>query len=382
LDLTDLKKRGKARKIICAGCLPQRRGQKLVALLPEVDGFVGIGAIQRMPEVVKRVLAGEKVFLESDLTYNPTAATPRWRSAPEWSTYLRIADGCSNYCTYCTIPDIRGPYRSRPIADLVTEFGQMVDAGMKEICLIAQDTTAYGHDLHGRPDLAQLLLALAEVPFSGWIRLLYMHPEHVTNRLLDVMPQIPQLVHYVDLPLQHVSKNMLFRMGRRGSKQEILELVAKIRQVLPDVAIRTTFMTGFPQETEGDFEAVLDFLQEAKLDRVSAFRFWPEEGTPAASMVNQIPEDVRDDRLARLMALQEGISLEVNQSFVGKTLQVLLEESVDGIWKGRSYRDAPEVDGEVKVLAGGAAGAALQAGNFVQVAISRAEVHDLEGAPA
>lgn len=380
LDLAELKKTGQAKKIICAGCLPARRGEKLRELLPEVDAFVGMGAMRLMPQVIERALAGERVFIDADHEFVPTAATPRWRSAPEWSAYLRIADGCSNFCSYCTIPTIRGPYRSRPLEDLVAEFRQLVARDVKEVCLIAQDTTAWGHDLSGRPDLAQLLTALGEVPFDGWIRVLYMHPEHLTQALIDRMASLPQVVHYVDLPLQHVSKAVLYRMGRRGTKEEILHLIANIRAAMPDVAIRTTFMTGFPQETEGDFEALLNFLQEAHLDRVSAFRFWPEEGTPAASMVNQVPEDVGDDRLARLMALQEGISLQVNQQLVGKTLRVLLEESVEGIWKGRSYRDAPEVDGEVKVLAQGRTD--LAAGMFLDVKITRAEVHDLEGVPA
>ena len=233
LDLAGLKKRSKGRKLLCVGCLPQRRGRQLMDLLPEVDGFVGVGAVPRMPELVGRVLQGERVFEDSDFDYVPNAATPRWRSAPEWSTYLRIADGCSNFCSYCLIPSIRGPYRSRPLPDVVGEFRELVAGGVKEICLIAQDTTAYGHDLETRPDLAGLLLALGEVPYDGWIRLLYMHPEHVTDRLLDVLPQIPQLVPYVDLPLQHVAKGVLQRMGRRGSKQEILSLVANIRAALP-----------------------------------------------------------------------------------------------------------------------------------------------------
>lgn len=380
LDLADLKKSGKAKKIICAGCLPARRGEKLREILPEVDAFVGMGAMRQMPQVIERIMAGEKVFVDADHEFVPTVETPRWRSAPEWSTYLRIADGCSNFCSYCTIPTIRGPYRSRPLEDIVAEFRQLVEREAKEICLIAQDTTAWGHDLPNRPNLADLLTALGEVPFDGWIRLLYMHPEHLTSKILSSMAAIPQVVHYVDLPLQHVAKNVLYRMGRRGTKEEILHLIANIRAAMPDVAIRTTFMTGFPQETEGDFEALLDFLQCARLDRVSAFRFWPEEGTAAATMVNQIPEDVGDDRLARLMALQEGISLQVNQRLVGKTLKVLLEESVDGIWKGRSYRDAPEVDGEVKVLAQGRTD--LAPGMFINVQITRAEVHDLEGIPA
>lgn len=381
LDLAELKKAHPSRKLICVGCLPQRRGEQLAGLLPEVDGFAGVGAAGQIVEVVRRVLAGERVCLGSDFAYQPTADTPRWRSAPQWSTYLRIADGCSNHCSYCTIPSIRGPYRSRPLDDIVAEFASLAAEGVPEVCLIAQDTTAWGRDLAEGLQLADLLRRLGEVPFTGWLRLLYMHPERVDSRLLDAMAGLPCLVHYADLPLQHVAENVLRRMGRRGSKQESLRLVANLRAAMPEVAIRTTFMCGFPQESEDDFEALLGFMQQARLDRVSAFRFWPEEGTPAAQLPNQIPEEVRDERLARLMALQERLSLQVNQRFVGRTLEVLLEEFVDGIWKGRSYRDAPEVDGEVKVLPAGEGGPVLQAGSFVKVLVTRAEVHDLEGKP-
>lgn len=377
LDMSDLKKGKRSRVVICTGCLPSRRGNKLVELLPEVDAFVGVGSVGRLPEVVRRALAGEKVVIGEDFTYSPTAQTPRWRSAPQWSTYLRIADGCSNFCSFCTIPDIRGPYRSRPVDDIVDEFQNMVSEEVREVCLIAQDTTVYGTDLPDRRSLPQLLQAMGEVPYAGWIRLLYMHPEHVTAKLVEAIAALPQVVHYVDLPLQHVSKNVLYRMGRRGDKQQCLDLIRMIRSILPDAAIRTTFMTGFPQETEGDFEALLEFVQEARLDRVSAFRFWPEEGTPAATMVNQIPEDVGDDRLARLMELQEMISLDVNRQQEGQILQVLVEEYVAPVWKGRSYRDAPEVDGEVKIV--GLGPQSLTPGSFVLVKITRAEVHDLEG---
>ncbi|MEN6547254.1 MAG: MiaB/RimO family radical SAM methylthiotransferase, partial [Armatimonadia bacterium] len=280
-------------------------------------------------------------------------------------------------CSFCAIPDIRGPYRSRPVDDVVAEFQKMVSENVREVCLIAQDTTVYGWDLPDRPNLAKLLQTMGEVPYAGWIRLLYMHPEHVSDKLLEAIAALPQVVHYVDLPLQHVSKNILYRMGRRGDKQQCLALINMIRSILPDAAIRTTFMTGFPQETEGDFEAMLEFIQEARLDRVSAFRFWPEEGTPAATMVNQIPEEVRDDRLARLMELQEMISLDVNRKLEGQILQVLVEEYVAPVWKGRSYRDAPEVDGEVKIV--GLGPQSLTSGSFVLVKITRAEVHDLEG---
>jgi len=317
------------------------------------------------------------VFVASDLDGLDTAEAPRWRSAPEWSTYLKIADGCSNRCTYCTIPLIRGPFRSRPVEDVVREFGQLVAGGVQEVCLIAQDTAMYGTDLGGRVGLSDLLQRLGEAPFDGWIRVMYMHPEHVTDDLLATMAATPRVVHYLDLPLQHAAKNVLFRMGRKGTREECLALVRRIRDAMPDAAIRTTFMTGFPQETEGDFEVLLDFLEEARLDRVSAFRYWAEEGTPAAEMPNQIPEEVRDERLARLLAVQEMISLEVNQRFVGQRLRVLVEECVEGVFKGRSYRDAPEVDGEVKII--GAPAGALAVGQFADVEITRAEVHDLSG---
>ena len=379
LDLADLKQ-GQAKALICAGCLTQRRGSDLLTAMPEVDAFTGVGVAARMPEVIARVLAGERLYLESDLGCLETAASPRWRSAPEWSAYLKIADGCSNRCSYCTIPDIRGEYRSRPPADVADEFGQLVAGGVREVCLIAQDTTMYGYDLPERANLADLLHRLAESPFDGWVRVMYMHPEHVSDALLETMAALPVVVPYLDIPLQHVSKSVLYRMGRRGTKDDCLELVRRVRSFMPEAAIRTTFMTGFPQETEGDFEALLDFLEEARLDRVSAFRFWPEGGTPAAAMPNQIPDEVRDERLARLLAVQEMISLDRNREFVGRRLRVLVEEEVEGIWKGRSYRDAPEIDGEVKIIVP-PGGAALAAGQFAEVEITRAEVHDLEGTP-
>jgi ribosomal protein S12 methylthiotransferase len=378
LDLADLKGTS-AKALICAGCLPQRRGRELLDTMPEVDAFVGVGQATHLPDVVQRVLAGERVYLDSDLEEIATAEEPRWRSSPEWSAYLKIADGCSNRCTYCTIPDIRGLYRSRSADDIVAEFRQLVDGGVKEVILIAQDTTMYGYDLPGEETLPRLLEKLGAVPYDGWIRVMYLHAEHVSDALLETMAAIPQVIHYLDIPLQHVSKGVLYRMGRRGTKEDSLQLVRNIRRVMPDAALRTTFMTGFPQETEGEFEALLEFVQEAKLDRVSAFRFWPEDGTMAAGMPAQIPEEVRDERLARLLALQESISLEVNRGFVGKRLQVLLEGQVEGLWRGRSYRDAPEVDGEVKVIVPEASTVAAAPGEFVQVQITRAEVHDLEG---
>lgn len=379
LDLAELKETGQARALICVGCLPQRHGEELLSLLPEVDAFLGIGAAPQIATAIRRVLQGERIFMPSDRHYLASAQMPRWRSAPEWLAYLKIADGCNNRCTYCTIPDIRGPYRSRPLADIVAEFQQLVAEGCREICLIAQDTTMYGCDLPGHPELADLLEALGEFSFSGWLRIMYMHPEHISERLLHTMAAVPAVLPYLDIPMQHVSPSVLQRMGRTGSPEKLLALIQQIRAIMPEAAIRTTFMTGFPQETEEDFAVLLHFLEQAQLDRVSAFRYWAEEGTPAAAMPGQLPEEIRDERLAQLLAFQEAISLEINRRFVGRILPILLEKRLaEGLWQGRSYRDAPEIDGEVRVRTN-YADKTLQAGEIVNVRITQAEVHDLEG---
>jgi ribosomal protein S12 methylthiotransferase len=375
LDMADLKQSGQCRALLCAGCLVQRRGSELAAALPEVDGFLGIGALGQAAELIERALAGERLVIAGDLNWSPLATTPRWRSGSEWLAYLRIADGCNHHCAFCTIPDIRGRYRSRPVPDLTAEFGRLMGEGVREVCLIAQDTSAYGRDLPEEPDIADLLYSLGEVAYEGWLRLLYLHPQHVTDRLWQAMRDVPAVVPYVDIPLQHASEAVLRRMGRRGSKQEYLGLVGNIRAWMPDAALRTTVITGFPGETDAEFEELLSFLEEAALDRVSVFRYWPEEGTRAAELPGQLPDEVRDERLAQVMLVQEMISLERNQALVGQVLKVLVEEKVEQVWKGRSTRDAPEVDGEVKILGAGD----LCPGEFAKVRITRAEVHDLEG---
>lgn len=379
LDLADLKTEGQCRALLCTGCLSQRRGRELMDALPEVDGFLGVGGLPRIAELARRTLAGERLFMDGDLAFSPNAHLPRWRSGPSWLAYLRLADGCSHRCSFCTIPDIRGDYRSRAVEDILEEFRALKAFGTREICLIAQDTTAYGRDLADKPTLASLLREMGEVPYEGWLRLLYGHPTHLTEELLQTMAEVPAVVPYLDLPLQHVSTSVLKNMGRRGGKQEYLDLVAKVRRILPGAALRTTFIVGFPGETEADFEELLDFLAEARLDRVSAFRYWEEEGTRAALLPGAVPDEERDDRLARLLEAQEPLSLAANEAFVGQTLRVLVERKVDRVLVGRSYRDAPEIDGEVKILATPAELEHPPLGQFVEVRITRAEVHDLEG---
>ena len=380
LELADFKHEGHCRALLCTGCLTQRRGADLLELLPEVDGFLGVGAIERIGEVITRALAGERPFVTGDNPVPEAAFMRRWRSSPPWLYYLRIADGCNHRCSFCTIPAIRGPMRSRPLADVVREFtGAVADGTVAEVCLIAQDTSAYGRDLPGTPSLSDLLYALGEISYEGWIRLLYLHPAHVDRRLFAAMAEVPCVVPYVDIPLQHASAKVLRRMGRSGGKQEYLELVANIRQWLPHAAIRSTFITGFPGETEEDFNELAEFLQEARLDRVSAFRYWPEEGTRAAALTPQVPEDSANERLETLLELQEGISYDISRTFIGKNLQILIEEKKEGGGVGRSYRDAPEVDGEVHCTVVPNKAPAIETGRFAAVRITHAQVHDLRG---
>ncbi len=372
LELSDLKAQGTCRRLICAGCLAQRYSTDLRLELPEVDAFAGTDAIQEIVAVVEgRELAGCRgagSFLYS-------SATPRLRAAPQWSAYLKIAEGCDHECTFCAIPAIRGPQQSRPPADILAEYRALVAEGVCEVNLIAQDTSAYGRDL-GNASLEGLLRQLDTVEFDGWLRVLYMHPAHITPGLLAALAEVSAVVPYVDIPLQHAAPSLLEAMGRPGSPESHLDLLQRIREALPAVAIRTTFLVGFPGETEEDFDLLCDFVTEARFDRLACFAFSREEDTPAHDLPAQVAAEVARERLDRLMELQEPISLARNTELVGGRLRVLLEDfdPPTGGMKGRSYRDAPEVDGEV--IVGDCRG---DPGDFVEVLITAGEVHDLRG---
>lgn len=382
LDLAEMKATGGLSAIVCTGCLPQRHGPRLAEELSEVDVFVQIGAEPRIVEAVWAAAAGERAFFEGEQSYALSADMPRWRSAPDWLTYIRIADGCNHHCTYCTIPDIRGAYRSRAPEDIMIEYERLVSEGVREISLVAQDTTAYGRDLRPRTDLPSLLGRMAAVDFDGWVRLLYTYPSEVTPALLDAMAGFQAMVPYIDVPLQHASRRVLRAMGRAGDAESYLELVASARNAMPDIAIRTTFIVGFPGETEDEFEELLEFVGAAGLDRLSAFVYCPEPGTPAADLPGQVDLALARDRLDALMRAQEALSLRRNQEFVGRRLRVLIERKAPDrdIWFGRSYRDAPEIDCEVKVDAV-ECGPCPQLGEFMDVEVTRAEVHDLNAVP-
>ena len=382
LDLAEMKEAGGLSAVVCAGCLPQRHGPQLAEELSEVDVFVQIGAEPRIVEAVRAAAAGQRAFFEGEQSYALSADMPRWRSAPDWLTYIRIADGCDHRCTYCTIPDIRGAYRSRTPEDIILEYERLAGEGVREINLVAQDTTAYGRDLRPRSDLPTLLRRMSAVDFDGWVRLLYTYPSEVNAELLQAMADFAAMVPYIDVPLQHASGRVLRAMGRAGDAESYLGLLASARAVMPDIAIRTTFIVGFPGETEEEFEELLEFVGAAGLDRLSAFVYCPEPDTPAAALPDQVDVSIARDRLDALMRAQEALSLERNQAFVGRALRVLIERKApeSDIWFGRSYRDAPEIDCEVKVDATGH-NPQPQLGEFMDVEVIRAEVHDLSALP-
>ncbi len=376
-DVSELKKEGKLQGLICAGCLPQRYADDLLDELPEVDVFLTPGAVDQVVTAVQLALSGQREVIKAPLEYLYDAQTPRWRSAPSWSAHLKIAEGCDNRCAFCTVPSLRGRYRSRTISDIRKEFDALIADGVREVILVAQDTTNYGADLDPPASLAVLLGNLSEQAYDGWIRLMYMYPSRVTEQLIETIAQSEVLVPYFDIPFQHASPDLLQRMGRPGDGQVYLDKLAQIRQMIPDAALRTSLIVGLPGETEEEFELLLDFVQEARFDRLGVFPYWPEPETRAAQMPDQVPPEVARERQEELVALQEQISLENNERLVGQKLRVLVErEGTDGTWIGRSYRDAPEIDGEV-ILRSASEGIQPNIGEFVWATVTKAQVHDL-----
>ncbi|MBQ4613259.1 MAG: 30S ribosomal protein S12 methylthiotransferase RimO [Clostridia bacterium] len=348
LEFAQLKKEGRIKGIIVTGCLAERYQQELVKELPECDGVLGLGANGDIVEAVEKVTAGESLYrfppkecwsLEGD----------RLQTTPHFFAYLRIADGCNNRCAYCAIPYIRGNLRSRPMEAILAEAEKLVADGVKELVLVAQDTTVYGTDIYGDYRLPQLLNALCRIDGLRWIRLLYCYPEHITDELLDVMAREEKVLPYMDLPLQHASGNVLRAMNRRGDRDSLTALIRRIRERVPGITLRTTMMVGFPGETEEDFEDLCAFIQDAQFERLGCFAYSAEEGTPAATMPDQVPEEEKARRRDILMEEQSRISDRRNESLVGKTLTVLVEsfDKYAECWFGRSEGDAPDIDGKV-----------------------------------
>ncbi len=378
LELAQAKKQGRCELLVVAGCLPQRYGRKLVKSMPEVDLFLGTSSFVRLVEILARKQAGEveKLNLEPP-RFLMTSTTPRTLSAPFYSGYLKIAEGCSNRCSFCTIPAIRGPYRSRPLNDLLQEAEWLASQGVIELNLVAQDTTAYGTDLGERPRLPDLLEALANIGKFPWVRLLYAYPQKIDRGLLQTMASYEAICKYLDLPLQHVSGHLLKAMGRTGSAEEFHELVGLIREYLPGVTLRTTLIVGFPGEREGDFCELYDFVEQARFQRLGLFAYSPEKGTRAALFSDPVEESVKIQRVHALAALQENISLDYNSRLVGTVQPVLIEgvsDESDLLLQARLSSQAPEIDGCVLITKGFG-----KVGEIVAARITEAHAHDLIG---
>lgn len=377
LRMAQYKEEGACRLLIVAGCLAERYRSEIIAQLPEVDAVVGTGDFAQITQVVERALDGEKVELYGHADAYLPEGLPRVTSTAPYTAYLKVADGCDNRCTYCVIPSLRGPYHSRRIEDIVSEARQLADAGVRELILIAQDTTRYGTDLYGEPMLHALIEKLCTIEKLRWLRLQYCYPEAVTDRLLDSMACNDKVCKYLDIPVQHASDEVLKRMGRKTSRAEILRLLRKIRERMPDVALRTSLIVGFPGETEEQFQELLDFVREARFDRLGVFAYSREEGTPAAKLKGQIPKRIKEQRRAQVMEIAQHISLEKNEAKVGCEIEVLCEgyDEDSFFYYGRSAQDSPDIDGLVYF----AAPREVAAGEFVTVRILCAEEYDLTG---
>ncbi|HIC88679.1 MAG TPA: 30S ribosomal protein S12 methylthiotransferase RimO [Anaerolineae bacterium] len=366
--------------LIAAGCMAQRDSTEILRQVPQVDGLLGTRRWMEIVRLVEALRNGRKdrqrqcyqLLGEPEIT--EPAVMPRPPVVGSYA-YLKISDGCSAPCAFCTIPSFKGKLRSRPFAAVVEEAKALVASGAKELIVIAQDTTDYGRDRGEPGSLPRLLNAIANRAGEGlrWLRLMYAYPGHVSDALIEVMAGHERIVHYLDIPLQHAHPATLRRMRRPGNVDQVMRTLEQLRAAMPDIALRTTFIVGYPGETEAEFQALLDFVQTVQFDRMGVFKFSPEPGTPAAEMPGQVPEAVREERYQQLMELQQGISLRRNQLQVGRQLDVLIEGVGDGISLGRSYRDAPEVDGLVLIPG------ELLLGEMVRVRITGAMEYDLVG---
>ena len=375
LNLAEYKQNGRCKALIAAGCLGQLYKLELLDEMPEVDAVIGTGAWNRIMEAIEKVLSGRRVILigEKEIIYD--SKTPRLRTTPKYFAYVKIAEGCNNRCAFCSIPLIRGKQISRPIEDVVAEVERLVSQGVKEINLIAQDTTAYGTDIYGRPKLVELLRALVKTDVH-WIRILYAYPKRFSDELIDLIAAEEKICNYVDLPLQHASNKILRRMNRPDTRESIEALLKKIRAKIPGVVVRSTFIVGFPGETDEDFLELKNFLQAQRLDKVGVFTYSREENTAAYNFPDQIPEEVMQERYHDLMSLQSLISQELNKELEGRELEVLIEgrdEETSKVVAGRSYRDAPEVDGLVYIENDESS----KAGDLVRVKVLAGFVYDI-----
>ncbi len=377
LDMAEYKKNGKAKALIVTGCLAQRYRQEILDEIPEVDEVLGTTAIDQIIRAVDQALEGKKEVILSDLNALPLPDARRAVSTGGHFAYLKIAEGCDKHCTYCIIPKLRGAYRSIPMEYLLKEAQELADQGVKELILVAQETTLYGKDIYGEKSLHRLVRELCRINGIQWIRILYCYPEEITDELIQVMKEEKKVCHYLDLPIQHANDQVLKRMGRRTTKQELIDIVHKLRKEIPDICLRTTLITGFPGETREQHEELMEFVDEMEFDRLGVFTYSPEEGTPAAEMPDQIDQEVKEERQAELMELQQEVAFDKAGEMKGREVLVMIEGKVadENAYVGRTYRDAPNVDGLIFINTE----EELVSGDFVKVEVTGALDYDLIG---
>lgn len=378
LDLAERKHDGRCHTLIVSGCLPQRYQEELSLELPEVDIFIGTGDYPRIAEILaeKGGTEGQLRYV-GDPDYIYDESLPRLNSSPAWYSYLKIGEGCSNCCSYCIIPQLRGAYRSRPLDALVAEAEMLVSRGVKEINVISQDITRYGSDLEDGPTLETLVRRLAAIDGLRWIRLLYAYPDGITDSLIELIRDEPKVCKYLDIPIQHISDPVLKAMKRRSSEQQIRDLIARLRSRIPGIALRTSLIVGFPGETFEDFSSLMQFVEQTHFDRLGVFCYSREEGTPAAELPEQVSERVKRERYRKLMRAQARLSFRRNRALIGQTEQVVVEgysEETELLLKGRSSRQAPDIDGQVYITAGTA-----DVGDIVTLRITDSSDYDLIG---
>ena len=377
LEMAEYKKEGKVKALIVTGCLAERYRQEILDEIPEVDEVLGTTAYDRILDAVDAALAGEHSVMLADIDALPLPDTKRLVTTGGHFAYLKIAEGCDKHCTYCIIPKIRGNYRSVPMERLIREAEELAAQGVKELILVAQETTLYGKDLYGEKSLHRLVRELCRIGGLQWIRILYCYPEEITDELIQVMKEEKKVCHYLDLPIQHASDAVLKRMGRRTTKQELIEIIGKLRREIPDICLRTTLITGFPGETEEQHEELIEFVDEMEFDRLGVFTYSPEEDTPAEKMPDQIDEEVKEERQAELMELQQEIAFDNAERMVGREVLVMIEGKMadENAYVGRTYRDAPNVDGLIFINTD----EELLSGDFARVKVTGALDYDLIG---
>ena len=377
LEMAEYKKTGSCHALIVTGCMAQRYQKEIIEEVPEVDAVLGTTSYGDIVKALEEAVAGNHFEEFRDIDYLPDTGSKRVLTTGGHFGYLKIAEGCDKHCTYCIIPKLRGKFRSVPMERLIAQAEDMAEQGVKELILVAQETSVYGKDLYGKKSLHILLKKLCEIRGIRWIRILYCYPEEIYDELIETIRDEKKICHYLDIPIQHASDRILKRMGRRTSKQELIDIVGKLRKEIPDIVLRTTLITGFPGETEEDHEELKEFVDEMEFDRLGVFTYSPEENTPAAEMADQVPEEVKEERRDELMELQQEISYDRGQDRIGQELLVMIEGKVadESAYIGRTYGDAPKVDGYIFVQTG----ELLMTGDFAKVRVTGALEYDLIG---